>query len=65
MFLHAVSLSHLAQVNMYSRGKLHFIQALSLYESTAIIVVGSSEFNFIQSLDPSAFTLHCTINTDD
>lgn len=50
---------------MYSRGKLRFIQAPSLYESTAIIAVCSSEFNSMQSLDPSAFTLLLLINSND
>lgn len=50
---------------MYSRGKFHLIQVLSLYESTAITAVCSSEFNFMQSLNPSAFTLFLIINSDD
>lgn len=53
------------KIALYSRGKLRFIQALSLYESTAIIALCSSEFNFMQSIDPSAFTLLHIINSDD
>lgn len=55
----------------FSRGehvfkrKIAFYTALSLCESTAIIAVCSSEFNFMQSLDLSAFTLFPITNSSD
>lgn len=36
---------------MCSRGRFHFIQALSLYKITAIFAACTSEFNFMQSLE--------------